>query len=331
VRAKTGRMADGTSDGVETATLEGAAAAWLGERADDLDVSVEELLQRVVAAYRSVEDDELAADLVTESDLDARLGDVESEYDEKIDDVRDRVIQVKREADGKAPADHEHADIEATAEDAAETAERVASEVDSLDDEIEDIADRLDAGFENFEEVLSYLRDETDELSDRTTTLAAAVLSMRESVRALAAAEARRGRAEQLQREANVEGVAEADCESCEQSVTVALLSAPECPFCGATFEGVESKTGWFGSHTLETGTKPALPASQQWLGDEASEGAWLGGDEESLEAMVEEDSDGEDAPADSGPAAEPEVVDVNESPAGESPSEPEAEDETDE
>ncbi|MFC3477191.1 hypothetical protein [Halobacterium litoreum] len=314
-------MADGTSDGVESATLEGPAAAWLGERADDLGVSTEELLQRVVAAYRRVEDDELAAGLVTEDDLDSRLDEVEGEYDEKIQDVRERVIQVKREADGKAPADHGHADVEATAEDAAETAERVASEFEALSAEVEEMSGRLDAGFENFEEVLSYLRDETDELGDRTTTLATAVLSMRESVRALAAAEAQRGRAEQLQREANVEGVEVAACESCEQSVSVALLSAPECPFCGATFEGVEAKTGWFGAHTLETGTKPALPASREWLGDEASEGAWLGGDEESLEAMVEENAEGASDDSDVAPdpdpeptaRAEAEVVDVDE------------------
>ncbi|MFB6072935.1 MAG: hypothetical protein ABEJ88_08205 [Halobacterium sp.] len=272
-------MADGTSDGVESVTLEGDAAAWLAERAGELDVETGEFLERVVAAYRSAEAGDLPADLVTDDELADRLADVEDEYDEKIQDVRERVIQVKREADAKAPADHDHEELAAQASEAAAAAERAESSVESLSARV----DRLDEGFENYEDVLSYLRDETDELRGRTTTLATAVSSMRESLRSLAAAEARRARVEQLQREANVEGVEEADCADCGQSVTVALLSAPECPFCGATFEGVTANSGWFSSHALETGGRPALEASAAPVGEDG----WLAGDDETLEEMA--------------------------------------------
>ncbi|MFW5965560.1 MAG: hypothetical protein ACOCP3_02285, partial [Halodesulfurarchaeum sp.] len=44
--------------------------------------------------------------------LEDRVNALEAELDEKIQDVRERVIQVKREADGKAPADHEHESLE---------------------------------------------------------------------------------------------------------------------------------------------------------------------------------------------------------------------------
>lgn len=291
-------MPDGTSDVVDDATLSEDAGVWLSERASDLDVDEDVLLERIVAAYRraesTVEDGDEEAPFVTGDELANRLADVEGEFDGKIEDVRERVIQVKRETDAKASGDHDHEELAARVTEAVDVARDVEDAYESLVAELEAVADRLDAGFENYEEVLTYLRDETDALGDRTTTLATAVLAMRESVRSLAAEEARRERAEQLQREANIEGVAVADCGSCEQSVTVALLSAPVCPFCGAFFESVDPKSGWFGSHTLETGSKPALTARESELGDED---AWLGGDEEYLEEMASgsgDDGDGE-------------------------------------
>ncbi|WP_232702650.1 hypothetical protein [Halobacterium wangiae] len=279
-------MADGTSDAAGGPSLEGAAAEWLAERASDADVSEKVLLQRIVGAYRAATED-ADNEFVTDDELREQVGDVEREFDEKIQDVRERVIQVKREADGKATADHDHAEVSQQAADAVAAAESAQAEAGVLAEEVDRLADRVDAGFDNFEEVLSYLRDETDDLDGKATTLATAVLSMRESVRSLAAAEARRERAEQLQREANVSGVQNADCDACGQSVTVAQLSAPECPFCAESFEGVEAKTGWFGSHTLVTGRKPALTAKRSWLDDDGESDSWLGGDTETLEAMA--------------------------------------------
>jgi hypothetical protein len=288
-------MPDGSSDAVVGTTLEGPAATWLGERADELGVSEAALLERIVAAYRAAED---GADdeFVTDEGLQKAVGDVEAEFDEKIADVRERVIQVKREADEKAPADHEHAALSERAAAALEAAEAAETEAEALAASVERLSDRVDAGFDNFEEVLSYLRDETDDLDGKATTLATAVLSMRESIRSLATAEARRERAEQLQREANVEGVQHANCEGCGQSVTVGLLSAPECPFCGERFESVAANSGWFGSHTLVTGTKPALTSKRSWLDDDGESDSWLGGDTETLEEMATEESDDGDA-----------------------------------
>lgn len=315
-------MADGTSDGVEGATLEGPAAAWLAERADELGLDDEEFLKRVVAAYRSVEENELEADLATSDehadrleDLEARVDDVESradetesrvadaeaDFDEKLQDVRERVVQVKREADGKADADHDHPDLAEDVTEALAAAERADEVAAALEADVADLEERVDAGFENFEEVLEFLRDETDELSGKVTTLATAVVSMREAVRTVGAAEARRARTDALKRTANVSGVEEADCEDCGQSVTLALLTAPECPFCGAPFEDVAPGSGWFSSNTLETGATPALTAGRPWLDDESDdrEGSWLGAETETLEEMAagesgERDGDGE-------------------------------------
>lgn len=288
------------SDEDETAILRGPAAEWLSGRADDLGLSNEELLKRLVAAYRAVEEtgeatvvtpadlDSLRDDV---EDLDGRVGDVESEFDEKIQDVRERVIQVKREADQKAAADHDHPDLAERAAAAMRAARSAEERTESLAADLDDVAERTEAGFENFEDVLTYLRDRTDTLDRKATTLASAVLAVRESVSSLAVAEARRAHVDSIREAANRAGVQEADCEDCGGSVTVALLTAPECPYCGATFDGVEAKAGWFGSHTLLTGDRPAIEA-----GDALdAETSWLGEDTANLEAMAE---GADDAPA---------------------------------
>ncbi|WP_353634459.1 hypothetical protein ABSL23_01270 [Halobacterium sp. NMX12-1] len=294
-------MADGTSDAVET-TLEGPVASWLSARADDLGVPPEQFLEGVLAAYREADEQ---TDVVTSDDLDERLAAVEddlradveavdSEFDEKIQDVRERVIQVKRDADAKAPKDHDHPDLSSQAEEALDAARDAQAEVAEVAETARRLRERVDAGFDNFEEVLTYLRDETRDLDRKTATLATAVVSMRDSVASLAAAEARRERAERLKREANLAGVTEADCGDCGETVTVALLTAPECPFCAATFEEVEANPGWFGTDVLVTGSAPALATDEGALDDES----WLGTDGETLEAMAEGgDSGDEDGP----------------------------------
>jgi chromosome segregation ATPase len=306
-------MPDGTSDAVDGVALEGAAAAWLESRADELGLEEEQLLNRIIAAHREAEQATDAEPLVTESTLEDRLDALESELEEmeatlqadvdaaeaefaeKIEDIRDRVIQVKREADQKAPTDHDHPDLLDRLETTAEATKEVEERQADLEADVEDLSESVDAGFENFEEVLSYLRDETDALNRRTTTLASAVLTMRETVASVAAAAAHRERAEQLHREANLAGVKDAICGDCEQSVTVAQLASPECPFCGAVFEGVEPKSGWFGSHTLLTGSSPAIEGGDDWVEDDG--GSWLEGDTDTLEEMAEtveeDDTDG--------------------------------------
>ena len=336
-------MADGTSDGVEGATLEGPAAAWLAERADELGIEEAAFLERVVAAYRSVEENEMEADLATSdeyadrlddlaerveavesqaADAESRVEDAEADFDEKLQDVRERVVQVKREADEKAAEDHDHPDLADDVAEALAAAERVDEETAALTADVADVTERVDAGFENFEAVLSFLRDETDELSGKVTTLAKAVVSMREAVRTVGAAEARRARTDALKRTANVAGVEEADCGDCGQSVTLALLTAPECPFCGAPFEDVAPGSGWFSSNTLETGATPALTAGRPWLDDDSDdrEGSWLGAETETLEEMAAGGSPSDDEPEDE-PDAEPveptEILDADGESAG--------------
>lgn len=273
-------------------------AAWLRRRADERGVDVEQYSRQLLAAQRAVdtgaiEDPEVVSDLVTQHDLEdrvderladrlddlqdgplgesgdrpddgveerlnGRLDEVESEFRELLEDVRSRVIQVKRETDQKAPADHDHDGLDEL--DALEArVESLAADAEEHADVIEALREDLDGGFENFEEVLEYLVETTDDLSERADRLARATLQTREQVRELATTVGERERVDQFKRDAALEGVTAADCEECGHSVRVSLLTAPRCPACSAGFVDLEPKQGLFGSATFRCGDRPAL------------------------------------------------------------------------
>jgi predicted Zn-ribbon and HTH transcriptional regulator len=246
---------------------------WVDERANEWGLERREILARALTAYRHLAEggDDIAAAAPGESgasptdvadrldDVDdrlARLGsrvdDAEDDFDAKIRDVRERVVQVKREADAKAPADHDHPTlrerIEAAERDADDAAERAAA-VDA----------KLDDGFDNFEEVLSYLTDTADDLDGKVDTLAAAVVDLRQRALELESEASARRALDELRSEANRTGTRSAACEDCGSSVDVALLDEPRCPECRATFERLEPSRGFFGSATLHVGERPAL------------------------------------------------------------------------
>jgi predicted Zn-ribbon and HTH transcriptional regulator len=125
------------------------------------------------------------------------------------------------------------------------------------------VEDDLEAGFENFEDVLEYLTETTDDLEGKTGKLARVLVDVRSEVERLRVQESRRAEAEALQLAANREGVRTAKCGECGSPVDVSLLSAPECPHCASTFGDVEKRSGLFSSNRLVTGDPPALPEAR--------------------------------------------------------------------
>lgn len=236
-------------------------ATWLADLADD--DAPETVARDLLAAYRSVEEDRDEA--VDPSETSDRLDDQREEYRDLIEDVRERVIQVKRETDGKAPADHSHPEL-------VETLSEIEADLSTVEDD-------LQSGFENYEEVLEYLTETTDDLGSDVDVLAQALVRLRERTGELAGLAERRERTDQLRLAANQLGIRKADCEECESTVDVALLTEPECPHCRAEFEDVEAGSGFFSSNELLTGDAPAL------------EGA-VGVDDDALTGVLDDDRD---------------------------------------
>ncbi|SDM56325.1 hypothetical protein SAMN04487949_2093 [Halogranum gelatinilyticum] len=246
--------------GEQAESLPEELQTWLDERATEADVETDELLTRAVVAYRLVEEEDGLLDesgvnsgVTDELDrLDERVDGLQSELDEKIDDVRTRVVQVKREADAKAPADHGHPDLEERVNTAGTAATEAHEQLDQL-------GERLDRGFENYEEILTYLRDTTDDLDDKLTRLARAVVSLRSRTARMEATVAQWRGVDDLKTEANRHGVTSAKCGGCDSVVHVGLLAKARCPHCEQPFTDVEPARGFFGSATLAVGDRPAL------------------------------------------------------------------------
>ncbi|WP_339103401.1 hypothetical protein [Haloterrigena salinisoli] len=236
-------------DGGISFALPGEVDDWLAREAGRRDESRDDVCRRLVTAAHAVATD----DEIEPSDLDdltavrARLDAQREEFRELLEDVRNRVVQVKRETDAKAPADHDHA--EHVGEDALAA---VREDLEALDATVDD-------GFENFETVLETLLGETAALDDRTTALANAVVDLREHRNAAAERERRRAAVDRLKLAANRLGIRTAVCDACDAAVDLALLTEPACPHCSTAVTDVVETDSFFGSPTLETGEPPAL------------------------------------------------------------------------
>jgi len=287
-------MSGDRADGAPvSATLSESTVTWLDDRARELGLTREEFLDRLLTAHQHVDEGDhpapaTAAELAT---LRSKLTTLNEEFEKKLRDVRERVVQVKRESDAKAPADHDHPELAAQQEDTARETGQLAAELSELDAELASLAERvetmqahLDAGFENYEDILEYLTETADEQEARLGTTARAVVGMRTAVQTLAARAEAAAAVDELAERANSQGIHSADCDECGRSVDVALLRSPTCPHCGATFTDVEPKRGFFGSPSLVVGSRPALEAGETPRNavDELLE-------EEDLESMLDE------------------------------------------
>lgn len=89
--------------------IESRLAAWLEPQVQTL---VADAFEEIAAEHldsESVAPEELnEATNAVQRQLSNRIDSVDAEFQSKIEDVRERVIQVKKEADTKAPRDHSH-------------------------------------------------------------------------------------------------------------------------------------------------------------------------------------------------------------------------------
>lgn len=266
-----------------TLTLPAELQEWLDERADQLDVDRETVLLQLLASYRAaaelggdganppvaateriadtverILDSRLEAELdATRSQFEERTDAIEADYTQKIEDVRDRVIQVKKETDQKAPQDHSHPELERI-DDVMDRVETLAESVDPLAGRLDDLqgsVEELDSAVADHEDAFDDFAERFETIEDRLQSVAWVVNDLRESAGDTKEA------VERIKRAAATADIDRARCERCDNAVTIALLTDPECPHCQATVTDVESGTGFFSKPTL-------LTASQLESGD---------------------------------------------------------------
>lgn len=237
-------VADG-GDAVTVQLPEGLGD-WLDEQvADDPDHDRADVLRDLAAAYRELE---AGGDGPARADLVERLDAQREEYVDLVEDVRERMVDLRRELDERASEDHEHehetdVDLESVAPDLPDRLDRIESDLAALEDHV-------DSGFDNYESILEELTGAVDEMGGRVDTLAARVVGDDDGAD---------GDLDRLKRAANQIGTREATCEDCGNSIDIGLLTAPECPRCESPFSDLHDDGGLFGSPTLAVGDPPAL------------------------------------------------------------------------
>lgn len=237
----------GPPDG-STLPADAVADAVDGRVADIIDEQVSDTVEEHVAD--AIEEQlgstvrESAEPLVTErvnestKAVQRQLGDrieaVEEEFTEKLEDVRERVIQVKKEADAKAPADHTHEQLEVVAD--------LDRSVATLEDELAELRSTVEKAVPEHESKITEVDARIAEMEDRLKTVAWVVSDLRDAHESGKGLEA----VERIKRAAAKADIERAKCENCGNKVTLALLTDPACPHCDATVTNVEPDPGWF-------------------------------------------------------------------------------------
>lgn len=259
-------MATESADGPDVSvTLPAPLEAWLDERADELGVERAEVLVQLVSAYRA--SSELGGDpvesLLEEGDaagpdrgevaaLEDRLETLETTHGEDVEDVRNRVLQLRDAVRDRADETHDHDEFH----DLAERIDALASDIEDVGADVADMSDRVDRRDDRLADVESKL--------DR---LAGAVLAIRDGTHGTGTADES---LEHIRATANRSGVLVADCCACGRAVQIPLLTRPACPHCETEFRDLDdSRSGlgrWLdrGKPKLVGADPPALESADE-------------------------------------------------------------------
>lgn len=252
---------ESTNGGAPPVGLPEDLDAWLDARADELGLEREALLERLLAAYRLAvtAEENGTVDLQAPSDaVERRLDRLERDYQSGLDDVRKRVLQLKRATEGLADADHDHEELDALAD--------LDARVSALADRVEQLSERtqgLDAPTGDD----AVTREEFEDTREKLSRVARAVVALRRQADRTADAEsdgestdaeqptsgpaatplvdeAAAERLLDIKRTAAREGYERARCDACGERSHVNLLPEPACPACGTQFYDVVETGG---------------------------------------------------------------------------------------
>lgn len=218
----------------------------------DIEARVEDAMQEELDAAAAVAVDDALAERVdltvrerlpditdaVESRVEGRLKTVEDEFAEKITDVRERVVQLKRELDDKAPADHE----------AFETVDQLDESVAELNRELVEVRDEFEADMASQTERVTDLETRVDEFErrlddteEKLKRVAWVVNDLRDNQ---GGRDAHQKAVDRIKRAAAQEGISSASCQNCGETVEIGLLTDPQCPHCNATVSDVQPEGG---------------------------------------------------------------------------------------
>lgn len=217
-----------------------AAEPSSGSTIDDLDERVTDIDDRTDDVDRRVGDVDGRVD-----DVDSRVDDVEAKLATNVEDIRQRVLQLRDAVEEGAPADHSLEEISA-----------LSDRLDALSAETDERSQRTDELAEDLRRLSAEMGstdDRIETLESKIDRLARAVLEDRR--RGTATAEL-----DEIRRAANRTRTTEADCADCGTPVRIGLLSEAACPHCDRRLRGLETPESvfrWFKTPTLTVEDTP--------------------------------------------------------------------------
>lgn len=210
------------------------------ELADQLDATVAAAVDDAIENRLDATVQDRLPDIAdaVEGRLDTRFESMEDDFQGKITDVRERVIQLKKEIDTKAPADHE----------AFDEVEELDRELTALNRELVEVRDELEADIEENANALVKANDRFDEMmerlddtEDKLKRVAWVVNDLRDDQ---GGRSAHQEAVDSIKRAAAQEGVSTASCQNCSESIDISLLTDPQCPHCNTTVTDVRPEGG---------------------------------------------------------------------------------------
>lgn len=238
------RTTEEIDDGPSLADLFDVEAAVENALEDELDTAVDDALDdRVEAVAQAAVRDRLPdiTDAV-EGRLDTRFDGIEEDFQTKIEDVRERVIQLKRTTDEKADADHDHPELDRIAE--------LDDEITALNRELVEVRDEVESGLadqsdqlDGVEDHVTDIDDRLEDVEDKLKRVAWVVSDLREDQ---GGRDAHQQAVDRIKRAAAQEGISKASCQNCGESVEIGLLTDPQCPHCDSTVSDVRPEGGIF-------------------------------------------------------------------------------------
>ncbi|EMA66447.1 hypothetical protein C461_10418 [Halorubrum aidingense JCM 13560] len=257
---------------------------------DETGVGREELLKRALVSLAEAEGIDIP-DPEEVAAIRRDLDDLDADVDEKVTDLRERFVDLYRDVESKAPADHTHEETAdrldevaadatraaadasqaaANATDAAETAAAAEASVETALDELDELDDRLarvesrTEGLDDLESRVDGLESRMDgidieDVDDKLSRVASAIVRVRRRLEAAERDRADRERLDALTAAANRHGVRKANCTECGETVGLGLLTTPECPHCGRQFAELDPNPGFLGTSRLVAEAAPPL------------------------------------------------------------------------
>jgi chromosome segregation ATPase len=258
---------ESTRERTVTITLPAELDDWLDEQATERDVARDTLLSQLIAAYQTTvnyngdingeiqtfESDnidtmieerieqQLPGDSETAATLKNRINTIGSKHEQKLSELHNRVVQVKKELDTKAPEDHEHTEFDHLRE--------LAARVEAVCDEVETLREETD---ETDDDTVEEFDERLEEVEDRLQSVAWLVGNLRDTVED----DDTLNVTDRIKRAAAESNIEQANCQNCGETVSIGLLTEPECPHCNTAVRDVEPSSGWFGKAELRTASE---------------------------------------------------------------------------